>query len=401
MDAAAREALGQLVGGADAELLGDAHRIRELLQDTCPQSRREVMVLVAATEEGLPLRLRRLTAGAMLPGELNRLAAELTRSRGLDPVAAGWAVGAWAWALGMGPIPSQEQTPPASPERTPAEGRADLRPPQRPPAPPPTPEITEDRARLRRRRPTVTFAAAAVVAVLLAGTAIVAAINMGGSDGGTDGHGPEPSSTFRGQVLFRDNFSSTAKEWPASSQAAGWTRYEEGAYRLHGTAPGQTLMGFPNTLTLTEADARLRIEVDGRRQSGDTLTGYGIFCRFTGDLGNPRTQRFYGLEVFDSGSIVIHKFWDGRYQRSLLTSSSRSNAVAIRAGQVNHLRADCTGGQHGHPVTLSMWVNGHRLAKVTDSNQSLPPAGRVGVLTAMYAHAPVDTVFDNFSVYVA
>src|SRR6266536_1685213 len=277
MYAAAREALGQLVGGAEAELLGDARRMKGLLQDTCPQSRREVMVLVAATEEGLPLRLRRLTAGAMLPGELNRLAAELTRSRGLVP---------------------------------------------------------------------------------LAGTAIVAAINMGGSDGGTDGHGPGPSSTFRGQVLFRDNFSSTAKEWPASSQAAGWTRYEEGAYRLHGTAPGQTLMGFPNTLTLTEADARLRIEVDGRRQSGDTLTGYGIFCRFTGDLGNPRTQRFYGLEVFDSGSIVIHKFWDGRYQRSLLTSSSRSNAVAIRAGQVNHLRADCTGGQHGQPVTLSMWVNG-------------------------------------------
>ncbi len=32
MDAAAREALGRLVGGADTELLGDARRVRELLQ---------------------------------------------------------------------------------------------------------------------------------------------------------------------------------------------------------------------------------------------------------------------------------------------------------------------------------------------------------------------------------
>src|SRR6266545_5280707 len=96
MDAAAREALGRLVGGADTELLGDARRVRELLQDTCPQSRREVMVLVAAVEEGLPLRLRRLTAGGMGPGELGRLATELTRTRGLDPVMASWAVGGWA-----------------------------------------------------------------------------------------------------------------------------------------------------------------------------------------------------------------------------------------------------------------------------------------------------------------
>ena len=401
MDAAAREALGRLVGGADTELLGDARRVRELLQDTCPQSRREVMVLVAAVEEGLPLRLRRLTAGGMGPGELGRLATELTRTRGLDPVMASWAVGAWAWALGVGPIPAQEQVPAGAPERTPVQGQAGLRPPQRPPASPPTPGVTEERESPKRPR-TVPFAAAIAAGVLLVGGIVLfTRPESPRPTPSTPSAGPTTTSAPQQPparvVLFREDFSDKSNVWDAGNLSAGWIRYAQGAYLFHGTKP-DTMMGHPRTFNPMEANARLGIEVSGRRSAGARDAGYGIFCRFTGDWRDLRTQSFYELEVRDSGSFVIQKFVHGAYH-ALQVSGPK--ASAIRTGQVNHLQGECTGGQNGQPVTLSLWANDQLLARVSDRSEPLPATGEVGLLASTYDNPPVDVVFDDFVVYAA
>ncbi|HEY5987856.1 MAG TPA: hypothetical protein VIV12_16005, partial [Streptosporangiaceae bacterium] len=398
-----REALGPLVSPADTELLGDARRIRELLQDACPQSRREVMVLVAAAEEGLPLRLRQLTAGGMVPGELNRLAAELARTRGLDAVMASWAVGAWAWALGVGPIPAEEQVPAEPLERTPVEGQAALRPPQRPPASPPTPGVTGERARPKRRW-TVPFAAAITVGVLLVGGIVLVTLPKSPPSTTTSPTsstpGAEPTTSTvplpRGAVaLFHEDFSDPSNQWNTGNRSEGSIRYLQDAYRFHGTKARRTLMGHPGAFTPTEANARLGIQVSGRRLAGATDVGYGIFCRFTGNPQDATTQAFYELEIRDNGSFVIQKFVHGAWH---VLQAPRKDP-AIRTGQVNRLRGECTGGQNGQPVTLSLWANDHLLNRVSDRSEPLPAAGEVGVLIATYDHVPIDVVFDDFIVY--
>jgi hypothetical protein len=404
MDGAAREALGRLLSGAEAQLLGDARRIRALLQDACPQSRREVMLLVTAAEEGLPPRLRKLGDAGMVHAELNRLAAELTRARGLDPVLASWAVGAWAWALGVGPIPAEERVAAVSPQRTPIEGQVGLRPPQRPPASPPTPGVTQERERPRRRRTVPVLAAVAAAALLVSGIAFIVARpdtpepTTTVPTPSTRGPGPTTSTLLlppHAVALFQEDFSSTSNDWSTGSRDAGSIRYLQSAYRFHGTKVGRTLMGYPGRFAPTEDNPRLGIQVSGRRVAGEADVGYGVFCRFTGNPQDLTSQTFYEMQVLDSGVFVIQKYVHGAY--FILRGPAKN--PAIRSDQVNRVRGECTGGQNGQPVMLSLWANDHLLGQAPDPSHPLPPAGRVGVLTAAYKHVPVDVVFDDFLVY--
>jgi hypothetical protein len=418
MDAAAREALGRLVEGADVELLGDARRIRGWLQDACPQSRREVMTLVAAAEEGLPLRLQKLPAGGMVPEELGRLAVELARVRGLDPVVASWAVGAWAWALGVGPVPAEEQQaaeaavavsvppPAAEPEQTP-QGGIGLRP-QRPPPSPPVPEVTQDREppeRPKRRRRLMSSAAAVVVGILLASTAVVVGIaGRPGGGGVSTSTGARPTTTSGNgatttslplpkdarAILFNDDFSTQDNKWVARTVPQGRARYLAGAFRFHVARVRQTMGAGPRMFILEGADARVRVEVSARRLAGATDAGYGVLCR-----RDDRTDSHYEAQVTDDGGYIIQK----RLHHGWQIMAQGSNAALVNKGKANLLRLDCTGGQRRQPVTLALSVNGHLLKEVDDRREPLAPAGGVGLVTSTYQHAPIDVEFDDFIVY--
>jgi hypothetical protein len=124
-----RETLAELVQTYGPELLDDARRVRALLYDTCPGDRREVGVLVAAVEEGIPLSISRASESISVPGELDRLTTELEDTRGLSYDAARWAVRSWAWVLGMADPPVDQ------------EGAATREPPSEPSAPPPAPPL--------------------------------------------------------------------------------------------------------------------------------------------------------------------------------------------------------------------------------------------------------------------
>jgi hypothetical protein len=129
-----RETLAELVQTYGPELLDDARRVRALLYDTCPGDRREVGVLVAAVEEGIPLSISRASDSISVPGELDRLTTELEDTRGLSYDAARWAVQSWAWVLGMADPPVDQEG--AATRERPSEPST---PPPAPPLPPATP----------------------------------------------------------------------------------------------------------------------------------------------------------------------------------------------------------------------------------------------------------------------
>jgi hypothetical protein len=179
-----RETLAELVQTYGPELLDDARRVRALLYDTCPGDRREVGVLVAAVEEGIPLSISRASDSISVPGELDRLTTELEDTRGLSYDAARWAVRSWAWVLGMAdpPVdqeggatrepPSEPSTPPPAPPLPPATPAPPTAPlPRRADADavtrrlPPSPRGPGGSSRRRPRRPLVLAAIAAVLLV--------------------------------------------------------------------------------------------------------------------------------------------------------------------------------------------------------------------------------------------
>lgn len=94
-------ALKGLVDRYGTGLLGDAGRLRGLLQDEVPQARKEISVLLLALEEHVPQDLMRVHSGEPISSLSPRLARRLTDDKALSPEAARWAVNAWAQGLGV------------------------------------------------------------------------------------------------------------------------------------------------------------------------------------------------------------------------------------------------------------------------------------------------------------
>jgi hypothetical protein len=173
MDAEAREKLKELVAVYGPALQDDARRTKALLLDTCPTHRREVAVLVAAAEEGIPGRLNRAASVTSFGRDIERLSAQLEQDRSLTRDAARWAVQSWAWAYDLGPPPvdALASDPPAS---IPTDGEP---PPLRPPPtdpPAPRPPIAAGGGEQPRNRPVP--ARKGVIGAAIGGLVVVAVV---------------------------------------------------------------------------------------------------------------------------------------------------------------------------------------------------------------------------------
>ncbi|HET7602452.1 MAG TPA: hypothetical protein VFK36_05500 [Gemmatimonadales bacterium] len=102
----ARSVLAQLIHTHGQDLVDDHRRLRSMLADSLPGSRREAQRLVAAAEEGIPRQI--LNAGSDPTGAVRlQLAKRLQEERDMTPEAADWTVDSWAAALNVdlgGPI---------------------------------------------------------------------------------------------------------------------------------------------------------------------------------------------------------------------------------------------------------------------------------------------------------
>jgi hypothetical protein len=109
MEPAARRRLAEFIRSEGMSLADDPQRVRALLLDTCPEAKTEISLLTLVVEDEIPLRLVRSSADAVMKdGAIARAIADLRTTRRVDRSAAEWAVGSWAWALGLSSTEPQD-----------------------------------------------------------------------------------------------------------------------------------------------------------------------------------------------------------------------------------------------------------------------------------------------------
>lgn len=94
-------ALRALVDRYGVSLIGESGRLRGLLQDECPQAKREISVLLQALEDRVPQDLMRVHSGEPIGSLSPRLAKRLSDEKAMSPHASRWAVATWAQGLGL------------------------------------------------------------------------------------------------------------------------------------------------------------------------------------------------------------------------------------------------------------------------------------------------------------
>jgi hypothetical protein len=172
MDPQPRMRLAEFLARFGHGLAADPARVQALLLDACPESRREVSLLVGVAQEGIAERLTRSSQSVFGEGDVDRAVAELQAQRGLSPESARWAVGSWANALGLTAAPPNDSVAPGAtaPPSGWTQGESTVPPPPGSGAPPPAPHTFPISPPVldRRKGPSAVLIGAAVVVLLAA-----------------------------------------------------------------------------------------------------------------------------------------------------------------------------------------------------------------------------------------
>jgi hypothetical protein len=181
-----------------------------------------------------------------------------------------------------------------------------------------------------------------------------------------------------GAILFQDDFSDPSSGWNQVTAANGETDYADGTYRIFVNEPDMDIWSKPG-LSFTD----VRVEVEALKVGGDRNNRFGIICRVT----EPNT--FYTFIISSDGYYGIGKIKGQVYQLIGMDALQPSDVI-LKGSALNHIRADCVGDR------LTLYVNGHQLAEVQDSEFT---SGDVGLIAGTYDTSGTDIRFDNFVVY--
>ena len=186
---------------------------------------------------------------------------------------------------------------------------------------------------------------------------------------GGDGQGP----------LFQDDFESSGSGWGADQRDEFDRGYEEGEYffELHESnwfawaRPGKK---FDD----------VSVEVDAHPTSGAQDGHFGILCRYE------NADNFYYFAVSADGYYAIFRRAEGDVKVLTANGEGMLSSPSIKTGrQANHVLAICRGDE------LSLYVNGQRLATVTDDTHA---TGDVGIGAGSGPEGIARISFDDFAV---
>ena len=178
-----------------------------------------------------------------------------------------------------------------------------------------------------------------------------------------------------GDLLYQEGFEDNTTGWARISNDNGIMDYDSGGYRILVQQPKL------NMWSTSEKDfGDVRLETDVIKLNGPDENRMGLLCRY-------QSGNYYFFIISNDGYYVIGKFIGG--QTLLLGQSEMQVSDTIQMGQMNHLRADCTGNK------LTFFINFKEVASATDTDFA---TGDVGVLAGAFSQPGVDVLFDNFVV---
>ncbi len=183
------------------------------------------------------------------------------------------------------------------------------------------------------------------------------------------------SSAKSGELLYQEGFEDNTTGWARISNDNGIMDYDSGGYRILVQQPKL------NMWSTSEKDfGDVRLEADVIKLNGPDENRMGLLCRY-------QSGNYYFFIISNDGYYVIGKFIGGL--TLLLGQSEMQVTDAIQMGQMNHLRADCTGNK------LTFFINFKEVASATDTDFA---TGDVGLLAGAFSQPGVDVLFDNFVV---
>ena len=175
-------------------------------------------------------------------------------------------------------------------------------------------------------------------------------------------------------ALFYDNFSQDTGDWEVFSNNDGQAFYEDGWFHVINYTTADI-----DTITLLDRHfTDFVLEVDTQLVDGTDDNWHGVICRYQ------NIRNYYAFGISADGYYYIAKFVDG--EQIALASITHSSYVNEGWDVVNSIRIECIGNK------LSLTVNGHTLATVTDSSFS---GGNIGFSSTSWAGNLSEIAFDN------
>ena len=197
----------------------------------------------------------------------------------------------------------------------------------------------------------------------------------------TTTYSPGGTGTGELKVLFADNFSDPRSGWDRFQNENGVTNYSNIGYLIYVKTPNIIKWANPSR----KLPENVRIEVDAVRSEGPDNNAFGVICRYKG------TANFYYFYISSDGYAGIGRKASGSYRIISSPDGQLKPVSGVNKGNSsNHLRADCIDN------TLTLYVNGNRVAQATDSTFT---AGDVGLITRSYDGGGVGVRFTNFYIY--
>jgi hypothetical protein len=183
------------------------------------------------------------------------------------------------------------------------------------------------------------------------------------------------SPAMSGELLSLEGFEDNTTGWARISNDNGIMDYDSGGYRILVRQPKLNIWS-----TSEKNFGDVRLEADVIKLNGPDENRMGLLCRY-------QSGNYYFFIISNDGYYVIGKFIGGN--TLLLGQSEMQVTDTIQMGQMNHLRADCTGNK------LTFFINFKEVASATDTDFA---TGDVGVLAGAFSQPGVDVLFDNFVV---
>jgi hypothetical protein len=175
-------------------------------------------------------------------------------------------------------------------------------------------------------------------------------------------------------LILRDDFSDTGSGWEVGQYQGGDVGYQDGVYFVTSFGDSKAMWGISKD---TYDNVVIEVETTQVDAPSSNNNDFGVMCRVDPD-GNGYSllisgDGFYAIQKAEGGSFTALVDW---------TESSKIN----KGNATNDIKAVCDGD------TLTLYVNGSKLAETTDSTFT---EGYVAMAATSYEPGSTTINFDN------